>query len=64
MARLCPQRCGPVCTFLALGSIIEGFEERGATRRLTWALIHDPETMCLLSDLLGRRDAYVASLRE
>ena len=43
-----------------LGSIFADAEEREATRRLTWTLIHLPEGRAMLSELTRRRDAYVA----
>jgi len=35
-------------------------EERDATRRLTWALIHDADARGMLSELTRRRDAFFA----
>lgn len=43
-----------------LGSIFVDAEEREATRRLTWTLIHDPEARAMLSELTRLRDAFVA----
>jgi hypothetical protein len=35
-------------------------DERETTRRMTWALIHDPGVLAMLSELTRRRDAFVA----
>ena len=43
-----------------LGSIFADAEEREATRRLTWTLIHDREARALLSGLTKHRDVFVA----
>jgi hypothetical protein len=43
-----------------LGSIFADAEEREATRRLTWTLVHDPEARAMLSELTRLRDAFVA----
>jgi hypothetical protein len=43
-----------------LGSIFAGADEREATRRLTWTLIHLPEARAMLSSLTRLRDAFVA----
>ena len=43
-----------------LGSIFADAEEREATRRLTWTLIHVPEARAMLSELTSLRDAFVA----
>jgi hypothetical protein len=42
-----------------LGSVFVDAEEREATRRLTWTLIHDPDARAMLSELTRRRDAFV-----
>jgi hypothetical protein len=42
-----------------LGSIFAGAEEREATRRLTWTLIHVPEARTMLSELTRLRDVFV-----
>jgi hypothetical protein len=44
----------------ALGSIFADAEERVATRRLTWTLIHVPEARTMLSELTRLRDVFVA----
>jgi hypothetical protein len=44
-----------------LGSIFEDAEEREATRRMTWSLIHNPDARAMLSQLTRRRDAFVAA---
>jgi hypothetical protein len=46
-----------------LGSIFADAEEREATRRLTWTLIHDPEARAMLSKLTRLRDAFSGSVR-
>jgi hypothetical protein len=43
-----------------LGSIFADAEEREATRRLTWTLIHVPEARAMLSELTRLRDVFVA----
>jgi hypothetical protein len=43
-----------------LGSIFADAEERDATRRLTWTLIHVPEARTMLSELTRLRDVFVA----
>jgi hypothetical protein len=43
-----------------LGSIFADAEEREATRRLTWTLIHVPEARAMLSGLTRLRDVFVA----
>ena len=43
-----------------LGSIFADAEEREATRRLTWTLVHVPEARAMLSELTRLRDAFVA----
>jgi hypothetical protein len=40
-------------------ALFEDTEEREATRRLTWALIHNPDARAMLSELTRRRDAFV-----
>ena len=42
-----------------LGSIFVDAEEREATRRLTWTLIHNRGARVMLSELTRRRDAFV-----
>jgi hypothetical protein len=42
-----------------LGSIFADSEEREATRRLTWTLIHVPEARTMLSGLTRLRDVFV-----
>jgi hypothetical protein len=42
-----------------LGSIFEDAEERERVRRMTWALMHDPEARRMISELTLRRDAFV-----
>lgn len=44
-----------------LGSIFEDAEEREATRRMTWTLIHNPDARAMLSQITRRRDAFVAA---
>jgi hypothetical protein len=46
-----------------LGSIFADAEEREATRRLTWTLIHDPEARAVLSELTRLRDAFSGAVR-
>lgn len=43
-----------------LGSVFVDADEREATRRLTWTLIHDPDAQAMLSELTRRRDAFLA----
>ena len=42
------------------GSVFADADERETTRRMTWALIHDPGALAMLSELTRRRDAFVA----
>ncbi len=42
-----------------LGSVFVNTEEREATRRLTWTLIHNVDAWAMLSELTRRRDAFV-----
>ena len=44
-----------------LGSAFEDAEEREATRRMTWTLIHNPDARVMLSELTRRRDTFVAA---
>jgi hypothetical protein len=46
-----------------LGSVFADAEEREATRRLTWTLIHDPEARAVLSELTRLRDAISGAVR-
>ena len=46
-----------------LGSIFVDAEEREATRRMTWALIHNPDARVMLGELTRRRDAFVVAER-
>ena len=55
---------GEVCDRLGqheLGSVFLNSDEREATRRMTWTLIHNPDARAmLLSGLTQRRDAFLA----
>jgi hypothetical protein len=42
------------------GSVFVDADEREATRRMTWMLIHNPDAYAMLSGLTRRRDAFVA----
>jgi hypothetical protein len=42
------------------GVLFADADEKVDVRRLTWALIHDPEARAMLSKLTRRRDAFVA----
>ncbi len=43
------------------GTIFEDADEREATRRLTWTLIHNPDAAAMPSELTRRRDAFVTA---
>ena len=54
---------GEVCDRLGqheLGSVFHDSDEREATRRMTWMLIHNPDARAMLSELTRRRDAFLA----